>query len=160
MIGDFGESFANVLLGSQTEQGQLFETVQIGGKWPTIDIYAEISSENHQRMFCFFQIKSTERGYTVRDNKLKVQVPKDKLNKLSAFNAPTYLIGVEYNKTSPPLSQAYIKTVRGNYVNPLSSMETNFVVNAENLILLKQEVETFWNNTNAMNNKTNYQTSF
>jgi len=44
MNGDFGESLANTLIGQWTSDGQLFETKAIGGKWPIIDIYAEISS--------------------------------------------------------------------------------------------------------------------
>ena len=46
MTGDLGESIANVFLSRKTTQGNLFRTKMIGGKWPTIDIYAEIISAN------------------------------------------------------------------------------------------------------------------
>ena len=160
MTGDYGESFANTLIGQWTTSGQLFETVCIGGKWPTIDIYAEIQSVGNQRMFCFFQVKSTELGYTRRGNRLKVQASRDKLNKLSSYNAPTYLIGVDHNKQYPPRSNCYIKTIRGNYPNGITSMPTTHILNTQNLILLKNEVEAYWTTLNVLNSKSNYQTNF
>lgn len=160
MNGDFGECLANIFLGQWTPNGQLFETVSIGGKWPTIDIYAEILSSNNQKMFCFFQIKSTELGYTKRGNNLKIQAPKDKLNKLANFNAPTYLIGVDYNKNNPPQSTCYIKTIRGNYRTGISSMATTNPLNPTSLLLLKNEVEDFWTALNPLTSKSTYITNF
>lgn len=160
MRGDFAESFANTLIGQWTINGQIFETVAIGGKWPTIDIYAEISSPNDQKMFCFFQVKSTELGYTSRGHRLRVQTPLDKLNKLSKFNAPTYLIGVDYNMVNPPLSAAYIKTIRGTYTRGIASMETTFRLNTTNLQLLRDEVEAFWTTVDPLTEKELYVTFF
>jgi len=161
MNGAFGESLANTLIGQWTQNGQLFETVAIGGTWPTIDIYAEMLSTTNQRMFCFFQVKSTELGYTKKGiRKLKVQAPQSKLNKLASFNAPTYLIGVDYNKVNPPLSACYIRTIRGNYTKGISSMEITYPLNPGNLILLKNEVEAFWTSLNPLNSKSNYLTNF
>lgn len=159
MKGDFGESLANILLGQLTEEGQLFETISIGGKWPTIDIYAETTAESGKRIFCFFQVKSTEAGYT-KTGKLKVQVKKKHLERLTAFNAPTYLIGVDLNKTNPPLSIGYIKTIRGSYTKGISSMSILHTVNSSNLILLKNEVQAFWRGVDIDNQKVIYQTRF
>lgn len=49
MIGELGESLANIFLSRLTPQGYLFRTALIGGKWPTIDIYAELINSLHQR---------------------------------------------------------------------------------------------------------------
>lgn len=160
MTGDLGESIANVFLSRRTEQGHLFRTAMIGGKWPTIDIYAEIISDDDTLKFCFFQIKATDLGYTVREHKLRIQVEKEALNRLASFNAPTYLIGINHNEDEPFLSRAYIATIRGNYENPLPSLPTTFELNRESLIVLKDEIIQFWNNMNAMENKVNYQTNF
>ena len=159
MKGDFGESLANILLGQYTPQGQLFETIAIGGKWPTIDIYAEATSVNGGKIFCFFQVKSTEAGYTTR-GKLKVQATKKHLERLASFNAPTYLIGVDLNTTNPPLSVGFIKTIRGNQATGISSMDIAHPINGANLILLKNEIEAFWNALNPLNQKAIYQTNF
>jgi len=159
MKGDFGESLANILLGQNTPQGQLFETIAIGGKWPTIDIYAETTSINGGKIFCFFQVKSTEAGYTTKGN-LKVQAKKEHLERLSAFNAPTYLIGVDLNTINPPLSTGYIKTIRGNQTKGISSIDITYPINGANLILLKAEIEAFWNVLNPSNQKNIYHTNF
>ena len=123
--------------------------------------FAEMLSSTNQRMFCFFQVKSTELGYTKKGKKkLRVQVPKDQLNKLVNFNAPTYLIGVDYNKLNPPLSACYIKTVRGNYSKGISSMDITLPLNAANLVTLRNEVEAFWTALNLLILKSTYITSF
>lgn len=159
MKGDFGESLANILLGQHTAQGQLFETVAIGGKWPTIDIYAETSTANGDKIFCFFQVKSTVLGYT-NTGKLKVQSKRRHLQRLASFNAPTYLIGVDLNTTNPPLSNAFIKTIRGNQTAGIASMDVTYPINGANLILLKTEVQAFWTALNPLNQKNNYVTNF
>lgn len=159
MNGNFGESLANILLGQQTANGQLFETVLIGGNWPTIDIYAEITSIHNQKMFCFFQVKSTELGYNAA-GRLRVQANRNKLNHLASFNAPTYLIGVELNTTNPPLSIGYIKTIRGPQARGISSMEITAPINSANLILLKEEVEAFWTTLDPLAHKNHYITNF
>lgn len=158
MNGDFGESFANVLLGQNTAQGQLFETVMIGGKWPTIDIYAEIAAPQGA-VFCFFQVKSTIKGFT-NAGKLKVQAKLHHLQRLSAYYAPTYLIGVDFNANRPPLSEAYIQTIRGLQTQAISSMDVTYPVNSDNLILLRNEVINFWNTVNPIAHKNVYQTNF
>jgi hypothetical protein len=158
--GSFGESFANTLIGMWTRDGELFETVAVGEKWPVIDIYAETKTANGHKIFCFFQVKSTISGYTQRERKLKVQIDREHLNELANFNAPTYLIGVDYNKQNPILSAAYIKIIRGTYQTGISSMETTKVLNEDNLIILKSEVETFWSDLNPLNDKILYPTSF
>lgn len=159
MKGDFGESLANILLGQFTPQGQLFDTVVIGGKWPTIDIYAETTAANGETIFCFVQVKSTILGYTAK-GKLRVQAKKKHLIRLANFNAPTYLVGIDLNTTNPPLSTGYIKTIRANPSTGISSMDVNHPINGASLILLKTEVEAFWNALNPLNQKSTYLTNF
>lgn len=159
MKGDFGESLANILLGQYTPQGQIFETIAIGGKWPTIDIYAETTSVNGGKIFCFFQVKSTEAGFTTK-GRLKVQAKKHHLERLAAFSAPTYLIGVDLNTANPPLSRGFIKIIRGNQAAGITSMDVSHPINGANLILLKTEIESFWNALNPLNQKNNYLTNF
>jgi len=158
--GDLSEYLATVFLSRKTNQGYLFRTVLIAGKWPSIDIYAEIIGNNSPKNYCFIQVKSTIQGYTVRNNKLKVRISKDKLNKLADFNGPSYLIGIDYKENDPFKSIAYISAIRGNYTNGLSSMPTNNILDENNLISLHNEVETFWNNTNTFHNKNNTNSIF
>lgn len=158
--GDLSEYLATVFLSRKTNLGYLFKTVLIAGKWPSIDIYAEIIGNNSPKNYCFVQVKSTIQGYTVRENKLKVQISKDKLNKLANFNGPSYLIGIDYQENDPFKSKAYISAIRGTYNNGLSSMPTDNELDENNLIRLHNEIETFWNNTNTFQSKNNNNSIF
>ena len=151
--GEISELLASIFLSRKTGQGYLFKTVLIGGKYPSIDLYAEILGDNSPKNHCFFQVKSTIQGYTKRENKLLVQIPKDKLNRLANFNAPTYLIGIDYQENDPFSSIAYIAAIRGEYSRGLPSMPTHHVLNEGNLIRLKDEIEAFWRGTNTFGNK-------
>lgn len=151
---------ANVFLSRKTSQGYLFRTTVIGGKWPTVDIYAEVISAEKPRMFCFFQIKTTSRGYTKKEGNLKINVELDDLIQLSQYCAPSYLIGIDHNADQPLHSQAFIATVRGNQVKRLSSLPTTYPLSELNLISLKNEVTAFWQRLNPLLNKGNYLTNF
>lgn len=160
MTGDLGESLASVFLSRKTSQGNLFRTTMIGGKWPTIDIYAEIISNTASRMFCFFQVKTTDQGYTKKKKNLKVGIDLDDLIKLSQYHAPSYLIGIDHNPTEPFKSKPYIAAIRGNYSKRISSLPTAFELTEANLILLRDEVVGFWNSANANTIKTTYLSNF
>ncbi len=151
--GALSELLAAISLTRNTSQGYLFRTVLIAGKWPAIDIYAEVIGDSVPKNYCFIQVKSTTLGYTARDNKLRIQIPKTKLNKLAEFNGPSYLIGIDYVESNPFDSKAYISAIRGTYATGFSSMPTNNLLDESNLIRLKDEVETFWNGTNTFDKK-------
>jgi hypothetical protein len=143
MTGELGESLANVFLSRRTTQGHLFRTAMIGGKWPTIDIYAEIISHTPQRMFCFFQIKATDQGYTKRQHKLKISIDLQDLIRLSQYTATTYVIGIDHNAAQPLQSQAYVGTIRGNYSQRLSSLPTTYPLNDAGLYFGRDKLVTF-----------------
>lgn len=158
--GEISELLATIFLSRKTRRGYLFKTVLIGGKYPSIDIYAEIIGNNFPKNYCFIQVKSTIKGYTVEENKLKIQVPVDKLNKLADFNGPSYLIGIDYQENNPFTSKAYIKAIRGRHTRALSSMPTDNVLDENNLIRLRDEIEAFWNSTDTFEKKNNTNSIF
>lgn len=160
MTEDLGESLANVFLSRKTSEGHLFRTTMIGGKWPTVDIYAEVISNGMPRMFCFFQVKTTNRGYTKRQKNLKVSVDLPDLIKLAQYCAPSYLIGIDYNASQPLSSKAFIATVRGIYLKRLSSLPTMYPLTEQSLIELRNEVVAFWTRLNTLECKEKYWTNF
>lgn len=160
MIGDLGETAAKFFLSKKTSQGVLFKTIILDGKWPTIDIYAEVTTDDQQKMICFFQVKTTEQGYTKRKRKLKIKIDERDLNRLSKYSAPTYIIGVDHNPTNLYDSQAYIITVRGDYTSGINGLPTAFPLNEANLFALRQEVIAYWNMANSLSPKENYFTNF
>lgn len=158
--GEISELLASIFLSRKTTQGYLFKTILIGGKYPTIDLYAEINGNQTPKNYCFVQVKSTIQGYTKQERKLKVNVPVDKLNKLAKFNGPSYLIGIDYNENNPFESIAYISAIRGTFATGLSSMPTTNLLDENNLIRLRDEIEAFWNGTNTFENKNNTNSIF
>ena len=160
MIGDLGENLLMVFLSRKTAQGHLFSPTLIGDKWPTIDLYAEVIGNYNSKMFCFFQVKTTDQGYTVQDKKLKIQVKLQDLVRLSKYNAPTYLIGIDHNETEPFKSKGYIATIRGPQTNRLSSLPTTYELTEANLVLLRDEVVSYWNSVNTMVRKPIYPSNF
>jgi hypothetical protein len=160
MTEDLGESLANVFLSRKTSEGHLFRTTMIGGKWPTVDIYAEVISNDMPRMFCFFQVKTTNRGYTKRQKNLKVSIDLPDLIKLSKYCAPSYLIGIDHDPFQPFSSKAFIVTVRGIYTKRLSSLSTKYPLTEQSLIELRNEVVAFWTKLNPSECKENYWTNF
>jgi len=80
--------------------------------------------------------------------------------KLSEYNAPSYIIGIDHNADEPFQSKAYIGTIRGYYGNRISSLPTTYPLNDANLILLQNEVIAFWTALNPLRTKQNYLTNF
>lgn len=161
MSNDTPEHIASVLLQRTTTRGVLFTVLQIGGNWPTIDLYAELETPDlPNKYFCFFQVKSTIQGYNKTNKKLKVKIKLLDLNRLSSYTAPTYLIGIDHNQANPFQSVGFIQTIRGNYLKGMSSMSVANVLNIANLELLYDEVIEFWDSTNVVNRKTIYVSNF
>lgn len=130
----------------------------IGGKWPTIDIYAELDDPQHPGMFCFFQVKSTTLGRNAK-GLLKVKVSKKSIARLCAYHGPTYLIGVDYNEQLPQLSNAFILHVKGPTLVGVGSMPTTNQLNHPTgavLLVLRNEIMQFWQSTNLPTAKLNF----
>ena len=157
-IGDYCESISAVLLQQWTAKGVLFRIVNIGGNYPTIDVYAEVQNKGNTYI-ALFQIKSTEKPIT-KKGALQIQIPKKKLNALSNICVPTYLIGVQYNKENPPESKGFIKGIYGSYKKGLGSLNTKYSLDSENLINLKDEIVNFWIKSNVVNLNKNYNSIF
>jgi hypothetical protein len=156
-IGDIGELLLSLFLSQKTSEGYLFNPLLIGGKWPTMDIYAEVSQDPGK--FCFFQVKTTLRGCNAKGN-LQIKVPKIKLERLAQYHAPSYLVGIDLKLDNPFHSKAYIAAIRGTHEYGMSSLSTVYELNEENLIRLRDEVVAFWQHSNLLDTKTVYRSIF
>lgn len=144
----FGESLATMLLTRYTRQGYLFRPLLIGGNWPTVDIYAEVISE--PGVLCFLQVKATELAVGKRKALLPVAVSQQGLNRLAQFHAPSYVVGVAVDTQNSLASKAYLAAVRGEYATGWRGLPTKYELNEENLIRLRDDVVTFWKQTNTL----------
>lgn len=157
-VGNFGESLASVLLEVPMQNGPLFRIEKIGGNWPTIDVYAEVE-DNQKTYLALFQIKSTETPLTI-NKKLRISVSRSKLQALSNYQAPTYIIGVEYDSNNPPTSNAYIKGVYGQQTSGIGTIDTTHLLNNASLLALKDEIVNFWNGLRVSSYKGRFRTRF
>lgn len=146
--GEKGEALVSLLLASIDVN---FRVQLIGGKWPTIDIYAEVDDTAYPGMFCFIQVKSTTLPRLANGN-LPVQLTKAGINKLCSYYGPTYLVGVEYDEQLPQLSNAFIMSVQGSNLAGIASMSTANQLNQRTgatLLALRDDIISFWNSTNV-----------
>lgn len=156
-IGDIGELLLSLFLSQKTREGYLFNPLLIGGKWPTMDVYAELTSDPGR--FCFFQVKTTLKGCNSRGN-LQIKIPKIKLERLARYHAPSYLVGIDLKLSDPFHSKAYIAAIKGGFTTGMSSIPTLYELNEENLIGLKNEVVRFWEDSNLLGTKNVYKSVF
>lgn len=121
--------------------GYLFEAQFLGEKWPFADYYVELQGADPAiNPYFFVQVKTSTRGYTRRDGRLKVQAEAQKVQGLAAYPAPTYIVGIdEVNE------QSYVVSANGENMTSLSSLSTAFpLLDAGNRWALWNEVLAYW----------------
>lgn len=150
---------AEEIFGIRITQDYLFRARDLGAKWPVSDFYVEINDDNAPFYF-IVQVKSSSRGYYKNKN-LKISISKKKINQLSNYYAPTYLAGIDIEKEIVYLTPAYKINQTG-----ISKISSNFILTAadktlslKNLKSLKNEIQTFWKQTNTKSKKRFFKTS-
>lgn len=121
-------------------RGQIFRPQFLGDKWPFVDYLVALEDAGPLTPFFFVQVKTTRKGYTAKDNRLKVGAPASHMLGLVSYPAPTYIVGIdEVSETG------YIVSANGESLASLSSMSTEFPINAMNQNRLWTEVRAYWN---------------
>ena len=117
----------------------LFNPTFFGDKFPAIDHYVELIGAT-ARYYFFVQVKSTPQGYKQvhGEKRLKVQVSKEDVDRLVAFPAPTYVVGIDERKW-----KAYILSVNEPR-NRIANFPTRYPLNRTNMQKLWEEVSAFW----------------
>lgn len=141
IIGERGEAIFRVLITRKhPTRGYLFDHPRfLGEKKRTIDFHVELFHDEFLIPFFFVQVKSTSGGYTQREQRLKVQITATGMNRLAAYPAPTYIVGID-----EPGEQGYIVSANGECKTGLSSLCTNYPLNSDVLALLWDEVAAYW----------------
>jgi hypothetical protein len=141
-IGNRGESIFEVWITKvkSPDRLPLFRPHFLGDKFATLDFLVELVGFQEGIAYFFVQVKTTTQGYTSHvPKRLKIQVTKEDIDRMKAFPAPTYIVGVdEVNE------QAYIASVSGKSVGRVSSLPTSYPLNPANLQLLWDEVASYW----------------
>jgi len=124
-----------------TTTGPRFRVRHLGEKWPDVDFLVELVDAGTEKPFFLVQVKATNRGYTIRDKRLKVAVEANKVRGLAAYPAPTYIVGIDVD---PKAERGYIVSANGEHLTRVSSLSTRMPINATNRQLLWDEVRGFW----------------
>jgi hypothetical protein len=111
----------------------------LGDKYPTFDYIVEVDLPSY---FFFVQVKGTSRGYTVKENRLRVQVTQDDIDRMVACPAPTYVVGIDVE-----VGVGFLLSVNEPRDN-VASLTTRFRIDCGVLEQLRDEVIEFWSSRN------------
>ncbi len=109
----------------------------LGDKYPTFDYIIEVV--DRPWYFFFVQVKGTTMGYTAEENRLRVQVTQDDIDRMVAYPAPTYVVGIDVNA----IGVGFLLSVNEPR-NNVASLTTRFRIDCGVLEQLRVEVIDFW----------------
>jgi hypothetical protein len=142
-IGGRGEAIAYSLLSRVCREGDLpyFWPHYLGEKCETFDFLVELVDASEGTPFFFVQVKATRKAYTrsQMSPRLRVEVSEKDVRRMSAFPAPTYVVGVHEDE-----ERAFLVSVHGDMREAISSITTGHELTVETLKKLWDEVREFW----------------
>ncbi|MBE9236895.1 DUF4365 domain-containing protein [Anabaena aphanizomenioides LEGE 00250] len=139
-LGQRGERIFEVLITKfHSDDGPIFKPQFLGDKWQYVDFIVELVGAGCYIPYFFVQVKTTRKGYTKKDNRLKVQVKKESVIGIASYPAPTYIVGIDEVQ-----EVGYLVSANGENLTSLSSLSTNFPINKQNREILWDEVNNFW----------------
>lgn len=109
----------------------------LGDKYPTFDYIVEVVDQ--PSYFFFVQVKGTRQGYTAKENRLRVKVTQDDVNRMVACPVPTYVVGIDVNE----IGVGFLLSVNEPR-NRVTSLTTRFRIDCGVLEELRDEVIDFW----------------
>jgi hypothetical protein len=111
----------------------------MGEKARTMDFLVELVCPGDRTPFFFAQVKTTRKGYTKRDRRLKVEMAGADVRRACLIPAPTYLIGLDEQREI-----GYILPILEGMADNISSIPTTYPLDCTNLPRLYDEVDQFW----------------
>lgn len=142
-IGGRGEAIAHLRLSRVCRAGDLpyFWPHYLGEKCPTFDFLVELVDAGEKTPFFFVQVKSSRKPYTSSHTppRLRVEVSDADVRRMTAFPAPTYVVGVHEAD-----ERAFVVSVHGDMRESIPSITTGHELTCDTLRLLWDEVREFW----------------
>src|SRR5260370_32766268 len=110
LIGKRGEAITTArLMDFCGNPDPYFDLHPLGEKCPTFDYLVELVNAGDSVPYFLAQVKSTQKGFTKKGNRLLVQVDEDDVRRMVQCPFPTYLLGVD-----EPNDIAYVVSIHGN----------------------------------------------
>lgn len=144
-IGETGELIFNLNISRDYN----FRARHLGEKWPTSDFYIELIGPK-EHFYFIVQVKSTDQGINGA-NKLKIDIPKEKLHKLNEYYCPTYIAGVDVKTDKVYLFPINTKRRKG-----ISGIPISYELDSVKRKKLFEDVKSFWTGTNVKNYKSKF----
>ena len=108
----------------------------LGDKFPTFDYLLQLV--DHPGYYFFVQVKTTTQGMTTSSAKLKVQVSRTDADRMVAWQAPSYIVGID-----EPSKTGYLLSVNEQR-DHVPSLITTHKIDGEVLSRLASEVHRYW----------------
>jgi len=141
--GNRGELIAELRLTDYTTfKEPLFRPKFLGEKWPTADLYVELTGpEDAPRAHFLISIKSTKEPLDKKRRRINVSVTKKDVMRLKKYVGPTYVLAVH-----EPTENAWITAVHKSTPDKgISHISLKNKLSPVNLRLLHDEINAFWN---------------
>jgi hypothetical protein len=141
-IGERGQWLFSLLMTQLCGRAEpLFRPRFLGDKYPTFDYIVEVV--DRPSYFFFVQVKGTTRGYNAKTNRLRVKVAQDDIDRMVAYPAPTYVVGIDVNE----IGVGFLLSVNESR-DHVASLTTRFRIDCSVLEQLRDEVVDFWSSRN------------
>ncbi len=139
-LGSRGEAiFYTLMTEFDTAAGPIFRPRFLGGEWPTVDFMVQLAGAEEHASYFFVQVKTTRRGFTSDERRLRVRLSERDMRRLASLPAPTYVAGIdEHGETG------YLLSANGEHEGPLSSIPSCHPITRETRGRLWTEVAGYW----------------
>jgi hypothetical protein len=145
LIGKRGEAIVTVrLMDFCGNLDPYFDVHPLGEKCPTFDYLVELVNAGDSVPYFLAQVKSTQKGFTKKGNRLLVQVDENDVRRMVQCPFPTYLLGVD-----EPNDTAYVVSIHGNIKGSIASIPSKYPLTPRNLHRLWVEVTRHWKKLDA-----------
>ena len=142
-IGGRGEVIAYTRLARICRDNDLpyFSPHFLGEKCPTFDFLVELVDAGPRTPFFFVQVKATRKAYTKTQKPpwLRVEVSQADVQRMAAYPAPTYVVGVQEEE-----ERAFVVAIYGPMQGAIPSITTGHELTPDTLKQLWDEVRAYW----------------
>jgi hypothetical protein len=142
VLGERGEKIAYLALTDYAGGNKpLFRPAFLGAKWPTIDYYVELDSEDDLIPVALFQVKTTHNNLDKSCNSLNIPYfNQEDATRLTQIPLPAYVLGV-----SEPSRRVFVRAV-SVAAKGMATISEEYELNTANLKVLHAEISEHWKN--------------
>lgn len=141
-IGNHGEFVFQALISRRCRKRFYFHPIHMGEKHPTTDMVVELVNAPGILSVFYVQVKATSLGYTGtgNDERLRVEIGAEDIERLKRFPGPTYVAGIDIR-----IGRGYLAGIVSNRDGGIHGLPTHHPIDCQRIPRLWTEVEAYWN---------------